>query len=379
MRARGQVTIAVLCLLSSGWDLLRAPDSDVERGNRAFSRADYEEARKAYGAALERRGADARILYDLGTAMYKLAERAEQDEARAELFAKAEEALREAARSDDAQLAALAWYNLGNVWFRQGRYEDAASAYKDALRANPEHDDARYNMELALRHLRERGARQGMPQGGPNQPRPGQPGNGQSGPGQPGTEAQPGQSGQGSPQPGEEPPGGNAQGAPDSQSPDSPSRNEPSSEAGQMGQAGQAGQSGQENPESSERKGSGAELPEAPERGQGNASGTSDSSGDDKGPAQGSMSRSGPTNEDDKGQKPAETPGPDARSQEQTDKRGASAGSNEAPDGQPREGQGQSTTDRKLDALERMSRDLYRQKLREGAPRPRYRARTKDW
>jgi Ca-activated chloride channel homolog len=65
-------------------------------------------------------------------------------------YAKAEAALNQALMSADAALAADAHFALGEVHFRQGRYRLAADAYQKVLLRQPDDEDARYNMELAL-------------------------------------------------------------------------------------------------------------------------------------------------------------------------------------------------------------------------------------
>ncbi len=55
----------------------------------------------------------------------------------------------------DAVLSADASFNLGNGLLDRGDLESAISAYEEALRRNPDHGDAKYNLELALRQQQE--------------------------------------------------------------------------------------------------------------------------------------------------------------------------------------------------------------------------------
>lgn len=59
-------------------------------------------------------------------------------------------ALEQALRVDDPDLLFRAYYNLGNVHFRAMQFNRAITAYQEALLINPDDDDARYNLELAL-------------------------------------------------------------------------------------------------------------------------------------------------------------------------------------------------------------------------------------
>lgn len=54
------------------------------------------------------------------------------------------------------RLAASALYNLGNARFADDDLEGAVRAYEESLRLAPGHDDAKFNLELALRELERR-------------------------------------------------------------------------------------------------------------------------------------------------------------------------------------------------------------------------------
>ena len=51
------------------------------------------------------------------------------------------------------RLAASALYNLGNARFADDDLEGAIRAYEESLRLAPGHEDAKFNLELALREL----------------------------------------------------------------------------------------------------------------------------------------------------------------------------------------------------------------------------------
>jgi Ca-activated chloride channel homolog len=252
------LALAALALLLGGWDPLERPDPAVVAGNQAFRAGQYAEALRHY------RGADAaadraRVEFDVGAALYKLAEGAGGDEAGG-LYDQAEQAFRRATESRDGVLRSAAYYNLGNTLYRRGRFEEAAQAYRRAIRANPRNEDARFNLEVTLRKLeRERPPQQaGQGQGQGQDPQPGQgQGQGQGQDPQPGQGQGQGQQGQEQdPQPGQ---GQGQQGQEDSQpgqgqGPDpqpgqgpepQPGAGEGGQEAGQQGQGQQPGQQGQ--------------------------------------------------------------------------------------------------------------------------------------
>jgi len=66
-------------------------------------------------------------------------------------WSKAEESLLQAIRREDESIVDKAYYNLGNLYFGVGEYKQAIEAYQQALLINPSADNARHNLELALR------------------------------------------------------------------------------------------------------------------------------------------------------------------------------------------------------------------------------------
>ena len=67
--------------------------------------------------------------------------------------ASAAQLLESAAREASAALAPKAWYNLGNSRLGGGDAGAAAEAYRESLRRDPSSEDAKFNLELALREL----------------------------------------------------------------------------------------------------------------------------------------------------------------------------------------------------------------------------------
>ena len=54
------------------------------------------------------------------------------------------------ARSEDKELKAKAAYNLGNINYKKGEFETAVIYYKDALKFDPDDEDTKHNLGLAL-------------------------------------------------------------------------------------------------------------------------------------------------------------------------------------------------------------------------------------
>lgn len=198
MRLSPTLLLALAIPLLGGWGWLTRPDPDVATGNRSFSEGRFRAALESYQRA-RTHGDGAAVQYDIGSALYKLAAAASDPKVANPLLDRAEDSFRRAARSSDPVLRSAAEHNLGNTLFLRERYGAAVKAYRKALEANQDNDDARYNLELALRRL----------EGGRRAPQPGA--------GQPGQNGQRGQRGQ-PPDPGD--PLAGQPGQPDAQSGD---------------------------------------------------------------------------------------------------------------------------------------------------------------
>jgi tetratricopeptide (TPR) repeat protein len=55
-----------------------------------------------------------------------------------------------ALESEDPDVLARAYYNLGNCYLKLGKTRDAIACYENALLINPSDPDAKHNLELAL-------------------------------------------------------------------------------------------------------------------------------------------------------------------------------------------------------------------------------------
>jgi Ca-activated chloride channel family protein len=72
-------------------------------------------------------------------------------------------------RSEDDQMRFKAAYNLGNANFKQGDFQSAIDHYKQAIKYNTMSEDARHNLELALRALQKQKEQQHQQSGDPSQ------------------------------------------------------------------------------------------------------------------------------------------------------------------------------------------------------------------
>ncbi len=135
--------VALLELVApvEGLRLAHAAHPLVE-GNRLYAKGDFRGAVRVYREALAKRPDDAALLTNLGAALYRLGDYRAAEEA----FARA--------RSKNARLEGQASYGRGDAQFKQQRYREALSAFREALEKRPGDADARFNYELTLRKLR---------------------------------------------------------------------------------------------------------------------------------------------------------------------------------------------------------------------------------
>jgi len=116
----------------------------LAKGNEAFADGAYDRALEAYNKAREAAPEAAEPLYNSANVYY-----------RQESYQEAGALLQQALGYAQDELAQFAHYNLGNVLFQQEQWDAAVEAYKEALRRNPDDQDAKYNLELALQHIQD--------------------------------------------------------------------------------------------------------------------------------------------------------------------------------------------------------------------------------
>jgi Ca-activated chloride channel family protein len=141
-------TVIIFGLLTMGL-LATACSPSAEKlnkdGNEAFAEASYLEALAAYEAALIESPELAEPYYNAANTLY-----------REGAFSEATMLMQEALKYADAEsLEQNGFYNAGNSSFNLQEFEAAIAAYTEALLRNPDDQDAKYNLELALQQLQQ--------------------------------------------------------------------------------------------------------------------------------------------------------------------------------------------------------------------------------
>ncbi len=117
----------------------------VMQGNKLYSDGKYKEAQAAYQQALQQNAAFVPGAFNLGNT---LIQQKQYDAARKLMAATAKNS-----REKDQQSSA--YYNTGNTYMSEQKWGDAADAYKQALRKNPQDEDAKYNLSYALTKMKQ--------------------------------------------------------------------------------------------------------------------------------------------------------------------------------------------------------------------------------
>jgi len=117
----------------------------VRQGNTEFGEGNYPDAEKEYRKALMEKPGYIKGTFNLGDAMYEQ----ENYEESNKLFTEVVE--REATTDQKAD----AYYNLGNTFMKENKFQESIDAYKSSLRLEPDNSDAKYNLEYARKKLKE--------------------------------------------------------------------------------------------------------------------------------------------------------------------------------------------------------------------------------
>lgn len=120
-----------------------------KKGNEAYSKRDIEQALKYYQEAEIEKPQEPILEYNIGTALF--------DQAK---YEDAVKRYSKALLTDDPAFQADTYYNLGSSFFRNERYAEAINAYQKCLELKPDDVDAKYNLELSRKKLKEQAQNQ---------------------------------------------------------------------------------------------------------------------------------------------------------------------------------------------------------------------------
>lgn len=136
---------AAMLLLSSLSAFSQKEKKFIKEGNKLYTDKKYAEAEKSYKQGLVKNKDSYKAGFNLGDAYYK---QGKYEEA-AEQF----QALTHRATSKDT--LSKAYHNLGNSLLQTKKFEESINAYKNALKNNPNDEDTRYNLAYAQKMLQQ--------------------------------------------------------------------------------------------------------------------------------------------------------------------------------------------------------------------------------
>jgi Ca-activated chloride channel family protein len=110
----------------------------VNKANKLYQKEKYEEAYEIYKNASILNPDNEKIKFNLADCAYQLKRYREAGDEFARLTV-----------SKDKNLREKSFYNLGNVFMEAKQYDEAISAYKQALLLNPKDGRAKRNLEIA--------------------------------------------------------------------------------------------------------------------------------------------------------------------------------------------------------------------------------------
>ncbi len=114
----------------------------MKSGHEAYVNQDYDAAVSAFQEAALNRPNNPIVHNNLGTALYKQGK-----------FQHAANAFQTALLKANVPNRAAVHYNLGNAQFKMRDFSAAITSYRSALRLNPQDEDAKHNLALALLQL----------------------------------------------------------------------------------------------------------------------------------------------------------------------------------------------------------------------------------
>jgi tetratricopeptide (TPR) repeat protein len=139
------IIIFLVFILSATSAYSQKEKKRIRQGNTEYEEGNFSEAEKEYRKALMEKPGYTKGTFNLGDAMYEQ----ENYEESNKLFTEVTE------RITSPEEKASAYYNLGNTYMKENKFQESIDAYKNSLRLNPNDPDAKYNLEYARKKLKE--------------------------------------------------------------------------------------------------------------------------------------------------------------------------------------------------------------------------------
>ena len=136
-----RVIIFLLCMIHISWlDPYRDRVSD---GNTYFHDKKYEDAKKSYKSAEDYAPGTKdkqRLSFNKGDADYMIGD-----------YDNAITNFQKSIQSGDKDVQKKAFFNIGNAYMKQGKYKEAIQSFINALKIDPDYENAKKNIEYILK------------------------------------------------------------------------------------------------------------------------------------------------------------------------------------------------------------------------------------
>jgi Ca-activated chloride channel family protein len=116
-------------------------NENIKKGNLAYKKADFKLAANNYDAATKKNENNSIAHFNLGNALYK----SDKKEEAIKAYEKAESSAKKTVEKSNAS------YNKAVVFQNDKKLEECIKAYKNALKLDPTNEDARHNLQIALK------------------------------------------------------------------------------------------------------------------------------------------------------------------------------------------------------------------------------------
>jgi Ca-activated chloride channel family protein len=142
MKAGMKICVVIIFLIGTA-SLSAQIGLDRYRADRLYESGDHYHAMQLYKQLLDNNANDPEINYNVGNALYRL-----------QMYDQAKQYYQRALEyTENGQLKNDIQYNIANCEFKLKKLEESVERYKQVLRKNPEDDDARKNLEWALKQM----------------------------------------------------------------------------------------------------------------------------------------------------------------------------------------------------------------------------------